>query len=447
MPCARTLCRRAALLSALLCISACGRLGFELHENDAGRSFVVEDTSGGVRNNGRSGSPATIVKRDAGQPPSAASGTTAPDEPSRAINGSACSADDTCESGACIGGTCCESRCDAPPVCYLAADAKCDTGHCQYVAAPSGEDCDDDNACTTDDHCRDGACTGASDCDDDNACTGDFCGPDRCAHASTCQPDDVRCSYAERLSHGYWLCPGPVTFDDARAECRRIGAKIATVNDEAEQKALWRLGMRDTWIGFRASAADPDEADAGFAWVEGESDFEAWAHEDLDAGVAERCAFLSAAEQGAWQSRACDDAFSGFACELEQYAAPEASCRYERRGAHGYFSCESERTWIEAQQRCQDNGGYLVEPDSVEEHAFVLGLLKPDARYAIGVTDAQSEGQFVTTRGGRLSFSAWDAQEPSAQRAELDYAVLTASGAWRSVGSAERSYYICEQER
>jgi hypothetical protein len=307
--------------------------------------------------------------------------------------------------------------------------------------------CDDDNACTTADHCRDGVCIGSFECDDGNACSLDFCGPDRCAHASTCQPDDLSCSYAERSGHGYWLCPGPVSFDAAQAECTRIGAALVTINDAREHEALWQLGMRDTWIGYRARSADPDEADAGFAWVDGDSDYRAWADEDLDAGVAERCVFLSAAEQGAWQSRACDDAFSGFACELEEYAAPEASCGYQRRGGHGYFSCESLRTWLEAEQRCRDSGSYLVEPDTAEEHAFVLTLLKPNARYAIGVSDAQREGQFSTARGGQLSFSAWDSQQPSAQSAELDYGVLTSSGAWQSVGSAERSYYICEQER
>jgi hypothetical protein len=311
----------------------------------------------------------------------------------------------------------------------------------------SGTRCDDGNACTKSDSCQDGVCTGGSNCDDDNACTRDFCGPERCAHASTCQPNDVRCSYAERAGHGYWLCPGPVGFDAAHAECGRIGAKLATINDEREQAALWALGMRDTWIGYRSQLADPDAADAGFAWVDGTSDYQAWADADLDAGTAERCAFLSASEQGAWQSRPCEDAFSGFACEIELYAAPEASCSYQRRGAHGYFSCETQRTWIEAAQRCTDSDAYLVEPDNAEEHAFVLTLLEPDARYAIGVTDTQREGRFVTTRQGGLGFSAWAAQQPSAQSAELDYAVLTAAGVWQTVGSAERSYYICEQER
>lgn len=438
--------RIVGIAGLVACLVACGRLGYELHDSDAGRSYVIGTGDIPRSSGGRPAAPPAQVRRDAGQPLSAASGAPA-NPPAKAADGSACSDDNACASGACVAGSCCESRCDQPPVCYLASEPTCDTGRCRYLAAPSGSACDDGNACTTQDQCQDGVCIGRSECDDGNACTQDFCGMDGCAHASTCQPDDVTCSYAERYGHGYWLCPSPVTFDAALAECKRIGAKLVTVNDAREQEALWQLGMRDTWIGYRALAADPDQADAGFGWVEGTSDFRAWADEDLDAGTAERCAFLSAAEQGAWQSRACDDAFSGFACELEQYAAPEASCRYERRGAHGYFSCESQRTWIEAKQRCQDNAGYLVEPDSAEEHAFVLTLLKPDARYAIGVSDAASERQFVTTRGGRLSFAAWDAQQPSAQTAEHDYVVLTSSGAWQTVGSAERSYYICEQDR
>jgi hypothetical protein len=126
---------------------------------------------------------------------------------------------------------------------------------------------------------------------------------------------------------------------------------------------------------------------------------------------------------------------------------PETSCRYQRRGSHGYFSCESERTWIEAEQRCRDSGAYLVEPDNAEEHAFILSLLKADARYAIGMTDAQHEGQFVTTRGGRSTFSAWNQAEPNSASTELDYVVLSGSGTWQTVGSAQRGYYICEQDR
>ena len=46
-----------------------------------------------------------------------------------------------------------------------------------------------------------------------------------------------------------------------------------------------------------------------------------------------------------------------------------------------------------------------------------------------------------------MSFSAWDKAEPSSASAELDYAVLQASGTWQTVGSSQRTYYICEQDR
>lgn len=450
------------LSSLAFYFTACGRLGYELHDPDAGidpnmqGAILLPRAGNGRSGGGQSGTRAT--RMDASVQPPAASGPAAPQNTNDAgasrqppglgaANAAACSGDNDCASAACVAGVCCESRCDAPPQCYLADDATCDTGHCNYRAAVSGGQCDDGNSCTTGDRCDKGACSGRSECDDGNACTQDFCGPERCAHAGTCQPADKTCNYAERSGHGYWLCPGPATFDAARKECKRIGAQLVTINDAREQQALWQLGMRDSWIAYRSTAKDPDAADAGFAWVEGMSDFEAWADSDLDAGSAERCAFQAAAEQGAWQARACDDAFSGFACEIEEYAVPETTCRYQRRGSHGYFSCESERTWIEAQQRCVDSGAYLVEPDNAEEHAFILTLLKADARYAIGVTDAQHEGQFVTTRGGRLGFSAWAPAEPSSASAELDYALLQASGTWQSVGAAQRAYYICEQDR
>jgi hypothetical protein len=365
-------------------------------------------------------------------------------------NAAACSGDEMCQSGACVGGVCCESRCDAPPQCYVADGATCSTGQCRYRAADSGTPCNDANSCTKSDVCDNGSCSGRAQCDDANSCSQDFCGPDSCAHASSCEPRGMSCSYALRLGHGYWLCPGPVSFDAAHAECRRIAAKLVTIDNAAEQRALWQLGMRDTWIGYR-SAADSD-SDAGFDWVDGQSSYEDWAgnrkdQPDEDAGTKDRCAYLAASQNGAWRSHACDDKRAGFACEIEQYAPPEAGCSYERRGSHGYFSCPAQRTWLDAAERCANSAAYLVELDDAEEQAFVVdNLLKQGANalYAIGATDAKDEGHFQTSRGGALHFSAWADGEPSADN---DFAVLARDGSWRSVGSTQQSYYICEQER
>lgn len=458
-------------------LAGCGRLGFEQYALDAGSGMLDggaaarPSSSGGSRSAGAAQAgvpgvpgvtggvgPSDAAAPDAAQvtPPSAWAGL--PDAsspvqvdaatvstPEGADIGSACAADDACSSAVCFEGVCCESRCDSPPACYVAAAASCGTGRCQYVAAPNGSACDDGNSCTSGDSCLSGSCTGLSRCDDNNACTQDFCGSSSCGHASTCRPTDAACSYAQRDGHGYWLCPGPVSFDSARAECERIGASLVTVNNEAEQALLWELGMRDTWIGYRAGA---DGADAGFSWVMGSSNYEAWAADGLDAGTGDRCAYLAAQQQGAWQARACDDDFSGFACEIEQYASPDASCSYARRAGHGYYTCGAPRTWSEAEQRCAEIGAYLVELADSDEHAFVRETLSADMSYAIGVSDAQMEGVFVSSRWALVGYTAWGAEQPNASSPELDYVVLNASsGSWQTVGPDVRNGYVCEQER
>lgn len=463
---------RLSSLSLLACaawLSACGRLGYELHELDSHDAGAVRTSPSAANASstpprigaqaGRTAMDAGALSRDDATSTSTDSG--APARLARLVNAAACSRDEMCQSGACLDGVCCESRCDAPPQCYVADGATCSKGYCEYRAADNGTACNDANSCSKDDVCDHGSCSGRSECDDANSCTRDFCAPDRCAHASSCEPRGMPCTYAQRSGHGYWLCPGPVSFDAAHGECNRIGAKLVTIDDDLEQRALWQLGMRDTWIGYR-SRADTENTDAGFDWVDGDSDFEDWAanrhtdqqDRDEDAGALDRCAYLAAAQEGAWRSHACGDSFAGFACELEQYAPPEAGCVYERRGGHGYFSCPEQRTWLDAAERCAASDAYLVELDDAEEQAFVASKLLrqgADVRYAIGATDAKDEGHFQTGRSQQLHFSAWADGEPSSASAENDFGVLRSQGAdqatWQSVGPAERSYYICEQER
>ena len=88
-------------------------------------------------------------------------------------DGDACTTDDTCSDGSCVGGP--PLDCDDENVC---TDDSCDPGSgCQHTdnTAP----CDDGDPCTEDDVCSEGACAGAAvDCDDGLYCTGpDWCDP------------------------------------------------------------------------------------------------------------------------------------------------------------------------------------------------------------------------------------------------------------------------------
>jgi hypothetical protein len=108
----------------------------------------------------------------------------APDAP-LVVNGELCSADDQCQSGACVRGICCDGRCARN--CYTCA-LPGNVGTC--TAVPAGQDPLDH--CTQDDAAscaRDGTCDGQGGCRSYQA--GTECGPGRCTGsteyaASTC---------------------------------------------------------------------------------------------------------------------------------------------------------------------------------------------------------------------------------------------------------------------
>ncbi len=85
----------------------------------------------------------------------------------------ACTTNDTCAVGACVGGP--PPNCDDANVC---TDDSCDsvTG-CEYIN--NSNSCNDGDACTTDDTCEGGACVGGPPpaCDDGDDCTNDSCDP------------------------------------------------------------------------------------------------------------------------------------------------------------------------------------------------------------------------------------------------------------------------------
>lgn len=141
-------------------------------------------------------------------------------------DGSVCTENDSCQSGACTAGAakvcddarvCTTDSCDARLGCRFtvksgccesdaacAADtnpctnAKCDTatGQCSQTAVQDGTTCDADRSvCTTTDSCRAGTCTAgaALDCDDGDPCTTDSCDArDGCRHV-----DIVNCCLAD----------------------------------------------------------------------------------------------------------------------------------------------------------------------------------------------------------------------------------------------------------
>ncbi len=104
-------------------------------------------------------------------------------------DGSACTADDTCVDGQCVGGLiscnddnpCTEDLCDPSSGCL----------HPPVAGQPP---CDDGNGCTTVDKCQAGKCVGTTPvaCNDSNPCTDDSCDPQtgQCVYTANSAPCD-----------------------------------------------------------------------------------------------------------------------------------------------------------------------------------------------------------------------------------------------------------------
>ncbi len=101
-------------------------------------------------------------------------------------DGDACTLDDSCKAGLCVGTP---KVCDDNNACTIDS---CANGGCE--SKPTTGDCDDGNACTEKDTCASGSCKGTAldaggkvACDDNNPCTKDACEPKSgCANT----PDD-----------------------------------------------------------------------------------------------------------------------------------------------------------------------------------------------------------------------------------------------------------------
>ncbi len=108
----------------------------------------------------------------------------------------ACTRDDTCANGVCIGGP--RPDCNDGNPC---TDDSCDSAE-GCLHAFNTDPCNDGNACTLDDRCTDGECAGGPplDCNDGNPCTDDSCASaegcvrtpgnegEACGAGAPCQP-------------------------------------------------------------------------------------------------------------------------------------------------------------------------------------------------------------------------------------------------------------------
>ena len=82
--------------------------------------------------------------------------------------------------------------------------------------------------------------------------------------------------------------------------------------------------------------------------------------------------------------------------------------------------------WFDAHDYCLEIGGYIVEIDTEEEETALLGAFNVyDQDYWIGLTDADTEGEWIWADSGfSPKYTAWAKGEPNDMNNGEDCAVL-----------------------
>jgi hypothetical protein len=127
---------------------------------------------------------------------------------------------------------------------------------------------------------------------------------------------------------------------------------------------------------------------------------------------------------------------------------------------HRYRFYSERLTWKEAKWKCEELGGYLFIPDTLEENQFVGGMIEAAAWQDawIGLTDEAKEGDWRDVRGNPVTLKNWMTNQPNNKNKDEHFALMTnrtfgqpANWRWcdqpNVVLPAHQPGFVCEWDR
>ena len=111
---------------------------------------------------------------------------------------------------------------------------------------------------------------------------------------------------------------------------------------------------------------------------------------------------------------------------------------YRQYGGHTYAITTAKRSWDESRKYAEEQGGYLVIIDSMEENDFIRETYRVPLNTSedilwIGLSDAEEEGVFRWVNGELPGFTNWSYGEPNNDYGTQDYGHMYADGTWDDV--------------
>ncbi len=155
----------------------------------------------------------------------------------------------------------------------------------------------------------------------------------------------------------------------------------------------------------------------------------------------------------------CDDAGLSEECTLDcQSRQTMNNCSLGIAFGTHYVFCDYDQDWVDAEEVCEQAGGYLQEVNDLREDGVVQWLAEERGvqDYWIGANDRQDEGTWVWTgsqvafwqggaNGGPVEerFSAWNRIEPSSSSSDCA-AHVDGTATWFGFSCSALREFVCE---
>jgi hypothetical protein len=239
-----------------------------------------------------------------------------------------------------------------------------------------------------------------------------------------------------------------LTWFMAKSRCETMGGHLATISGKEENDFVASLlpqeRDRETqyWIGL-----SDESRRRAWAWVTSEEfAYRNWREgEPNNAGGTEEYVAMTAgpvrALQGTWNDlegpHRTHDVVVGYICEWEDGADASGTGRdrkappvYTNNGRR-YALIHDGVTWSQAKAGCEKRGGRLLVLRSKEEWEFIVSKVMPapthQAFYWVGATDAEQEGDWRWSGGGKPGYFKWLPGEPNNFGRREHYGAILAS--------------------
>jgi hypothetical protein len=164
-------------------------------------------------------------------------------------------------------------------------------------------------------------------------------------------------------------------WDEAFQRCQSTGGRMAVIRNETVFKFLYKLLQWeihfDYWIGVSKMNGvwrypDDRQVTINSLWAPGQPD---------NVGITSTgsCVALSVNHHLLWDDEPCDFKY----LHVCQYSneTEDAPCDEMFNGS--CYHLHNERlTFLDAEMKCEENGGFLASPTSLEEHEFITNLIR-----------------------------------------------------------------------